>query len=930
MAVSYTPEQYKNVKSVADKMWSGNENFKAALNKKYWEGAYDSFISYKAPATSWTNMQGQVDAQTPANAQSLWNVKINTEAMKQYNPNYNPNVWAGVSWVTGTPSKPVISASVTPIGQQTTEGAKTTPVQPQPQAKTDLNVPTQPVSTPQAITPPTQVEKTTTITPEWQTVVKKETPWVVTPDYNVGKGREQEILTNLNTDLQSNEKLKQALATGDYETFKQNYGYDTADQTKKQMLDAFFQTQQPKNSESFFQTLTQWMKIENSKYRESPEARDAQHRFDIISPYKWASVDSIYNWMVNKIIPPGSKAYKDLLTANGGIETPEMLEAKKKLETKQRIDKINEEWARQNADSTGTTYAEKPDTTQVISDNIVSKKGFDYAQRYKEKVSQDPETRELAEQIKTDTLRKKEIERIRSDIFKNIIKEHPGITKWAANLLAKRETEWYDDEYNNLIDTLNVNSADLRYKTSLLEKEFDYEVKQAQTEEERAYQAQQQEQQFAKQKELAQFQNALAMESKKLDYAYQNSRDVQNFKQDLQKMGITDIMQTNRDKLNFEQQKELASIQNKYQNSRDVQNYVQDLNKMQFQYENDPSNIAKQMENMSNLPNAPITASWIQANVMVWGKNIIVDSVAASGLENANAELKAAWIPVIAASWFRDQTATIRDMANRYGIPFNKSNPSETAQALRNAGHQVADPGKSNHETGMAIDVYADKNLWKVTPQQEAILNKNGWFSAWIPGDAGHFEYRWVQSQTLKKIPESDQKRIDAYSDDYTKNPNVQSAFKFAPLLRQYANIDVKNLSSSQRQGIISDYAKALDPDSVVREGEYATVAKYSSSFGEKTLSEINQFLSGNGTLSDNAAKKVIDAINSRGKNYIEQEKNIRKQYIDKINRISWDNRGEQELVYPDYSSGTQSWQQQSQNPTDVDAILNEWNTRNQ
>lgn len=33
----------------------------------------------------------------------------------------------------------------------------------------------------------------------------------------------------------------------------------------------------------------------------------------------------------------------------------------------------------------------------------------------------------------------------------------------------------------------------------------------------------------------------------------------------------------------------------------------------------------------------------------------------------------------------------------------------------------------------MAIDVYADSKLGKVTPQQEAILNKNGWFSAGIP-----------------------------------------------------------------------------------------------------------------------------------------------------------------------------------------------------
>lgn len=72
-------------------------------------------------------------------------------------------------------------------------------------------------------------------------------------------------------------------------------------------------------------------------------------------------------------------------------------------------------------------------------------------------------------------------------------------------------------------------------------------------------------------------------------------------------------------------------------------------------------------------------------------------------------------------------------MADRYGIQFNASNPAETAQKLRSAGHQVADPGKSNHESGMAIDVYGDSSMKAVTPEQEKILNSNGWYSAGIP-----------------------------------------------------------------------------------------------------------------------------------------------------------------------------------------------------
>ena len=88
----------------------------------------------------------------------------------------------------------------------------------------------------------------------------------------------------------------------------------------------------------------------------------------------------------------------------------------------------------------------------------------------------------------------------------------------AANLKAKYESEGFDEEYNNLIDTLNVNSADLRYKTSLLEKAFDFDYKEAEKADERAYQAQQAEKQFGRQKELAEFQQDLALSGNQAEF----------------------------------------------------------------------------------------------------------------------------------------------------------------------------------------------------------------------------------------------------------------------------------------------------------------------------------------------------------------------------------------------------------------------------
>lgn len=61
----------------------------------------------------------------------------------------------------------------------------------------------------------------------------------------------------------------------------------------------------------------------------------------------------------------------------------------------------------------------------------------------------------------------------------------------------------------------------------------------------------------------------------------------------------------------------------------------------------------------------------------------------------------------------------------------------------------------------MAIDVYGSGKLDAVTPAQEKILNANGWYSANIPGDAGHFEYKGQGSLNTSTTGNFSQKAID-------------------------------------------------------------------------------------------------------------------------------------------------------------------------
>ncbi len=219
--------------------------------------------AYNSPASG-TNVQGKVDAQTPVGAQSM-------------------------------------SASVTPMGQQTTEGAA--PVVTKQPPTTDLNAPKTSVPTTQTTTPATTPIKAPIEQKEPIPTTPVQTTQVVAPDYNVGKGREQEIVDHLNT-ISKEPDVANLLASGNEASFKNKFGYDTADQTKKDIIDRYYQASQPQNSEAYFQHLANGGTIEKTKYLNSAEAAKAQHTFDILSPYKGASVDTLYSAMVGGILAP--------------------------------------------------------------------------------------------------------------------------------------------------------------------------------------------------------------------------------------------------------------------------------------------------------------------------------------------------------------------------------------------------------------------------------------------------------------------------------------------------------------------------------------------------------------------------------------------------------------------------------------------------
>ncbi len=98
-------------------------------------------------------------------------------------------------------------------------------------------------------------------------------------------------------------------------------------------------------------------------------------------------------------------------------------------------------------------------------------------------------------------------------------------------------------------------------------------------------------------------------------------------------------------------------------------------------------------------------------------------------------------------------------------------------------------------------------------------------------------------------------------------------------------------------QSLIYAYAKAMDPDSVVREGEYATVKKYSQSWTDAFGRSVNQAINGTGFLTEKARENIKKGIESKYNSTTKSYDNLYKQYSEGINKITGGTNGEDFLV---------------------------------
>lgn len=153
------------------------------------------------------------------------------------------------------------------------------------------------------------------------------------------------------------------------------------------------------------------------------------------------------------------------------------------------------------------------------------------------------------------------------------------------------------------------------------------------------------------------------------------------------------------------------------------------------------------------------------------------------------------------------------------------------------------------------------------------------------------------------------------------KNYNVVAeGYQFARNLA-----DKPKLTSADNIGIIYAFAKAMDPGSVVREGEYATIQKYAQAWAESFGFNAQRILSNKEFLTDEAVANLISTMDAKYAASEKSYRNIESEYNRKITEAK---NGSVSGSLTDYSRGyTASGTPKAQTGTVIKTKVGDINT---
>lgn len=195
--------------------------------------------------------------------------------------------------------------------------------------------------------------------------------------------------------------------------------------------------------------------------------------------------------------------------------------------------------------------------------------------------------------------------------------------------------------------------------------------------------------------------------------------------------------------------------------------------------------------------------------------------------------------------------------------------------------------------TGKWIGSEAKKPVPNLTPR-EGVMNGRPVF--WTMGENGTPQEVKGVSPTPPASSQSGgggafapriQQRIDAKGKEFNAQPVVKRIQQMAEAVSFADSLDINTNNPNDDQALIYSFAKAMDPDSVVREGEYATVQKYAQSWAQTFGFNAQRIFSNSAFLTPQARANMKATIRSKYQSAIPQYKNVRQNYVSQVDRIA-------------------------------------------
>jgi hypothetical protein len=157
-------------------------------------------------------------------------------------------------------------------------------------------------------------------------------------------------------------------------------------------------------------------------------------------------------------------------------------------------------------------------------------------------------------------------------------------------------------------------------------------------------------------------------------------------------------------------------------------------------------------------------------------------------------------------------------------------------------------------------------------------------------------------ARNTQGLPPRVQSQVTAQASGFDRQPIVKRIQPMAEAVEFANSLDPRTTNPADDQALIYAFAKAMDPESVVREGEYATVQKYAQEWAATFRFSADRIFKSGPFLTPQARANMKRTIQDKYRAAKKQYDNVRGGFASRINKITGSVDGDSYLI--DYGAG--------------------------